>query len=176
MKINWRNQCYYGLVIFSVFTRFLPHPPNFTPVGALGLYTGTYADRLLTWLVPIIALIISDLVIGLYEPVVMLMVYLGFIACMALGRLLLRKRRGVMPVLSACFASAIIFFLFSNFGVWLSGMMYPMTLAGLSACYVAAIPFFGNTLAGHVLYGAIMFGLFESISKFLSNSRLPSTA
>lgn len=176
MKINWRNQCYYSLVIFSVFTRFLPHPPNFTPVGAVGLYTGSYADRLLTWLVPIFALVISDLVIGLYEPVAMLMVYLGFIACMAIGRLLLRKKRGVMPVLSACFASAIIFFLFSNFGVWLSGMMYPMTLAGLFACYAAAIPFFGNTLAGHVLYGVIMFGLFESISKFLSNSRLPDTA
>ena len=176
MKINWQNQTYYGLVILVVLSRLLPHPPNFTPIGALGLYTGAYADHKGTWIIPIVALIISDLVIGLYEPVAMIMVYLGFIACMGLGKLFLSEKRGFLSVLSACFASALIFFIFSNFGVWLTGTLYPMTLAGLSACYIAAIPFFGNTLAGHIVYGAVMFGLFEYISRIMSNTRLPETA
>jgi len=176
MKINWHNQCYHGIVLLAVLSRFLPHPPNFTPIGALGLYTGAYAGRLSTWLVPLAALVISDLIIGLYEPVAMLMVYLGFLASMVLGRLLLNRNRGMLTVLGASFVSAVLFFLFSNLGVWLSGTLYPLSIPGLSACFVAALPFFGNTLAGHVIYGAVMFGLFEYLTKMLSNSRLAQTA
>lgn len=176
MKINWQNQCYHGLVILTVLTRLLPHPPNFTPVGALGLYTGAYANRLSTWLVPLLALLISDVIIGLYEPVAMIMVYAGFIASMVLGRFMLSRNRGLVSVFGASIVSAVMFFLFSNLGVWLSGTLYPLTLGGLSACFIAALPFFGNTLAGHVIYSLVLFGLFEYISKLMFNARLPETA
>ncbi len=176
MKINGRGLCYFGLVALAVSARLLPHPPNFTPVGALGLYTGAYASRWTDWLVPVIALLISDMVIGFYAPVAMLMVYLGFIGSMAMGKWLLSRKRGVVNISTACFASALLFFVCSNLGVWLSGTLYPMTLDGLYACYLAALPFFGNTLAANLVYGAVMFGLFEYLSGVISGTRVPRTA
>ncbi len=176
MKIRSEQAAYYGIVVLATLARLLPHPPNFTPVGALGLYTGAYADRIAAWIVPVIALFISDLILGLYDPVSMLFVYIGFMLSMYIGKRLLSQKRHVLNIVTACFASALLFFLVSNLGVWFSGTLYPMTLSGLLTCFLAAIPFFGYTLAGNLVYGAAMFGLFEYLIKISSNSRLPNTA
>lgn len=145
------------LILLAAASRLLPHPPNFAPVAAIGLFAGATLDKRAAWLVPFAALILSDAFLGFYLPIAMLMNYLGFAACLALGTLLLQKQRGVGRIAVAGLASAVAFFVISNLGMWLSGY-YPRTLAGLSECYVAAIPFFRNTLASDLLFSGALFG------------------
>jgi hypothetical protein len=91
----------------------------------------------------------------------MLFVYLGFALSAFVGRLLLSEKRSSLNLGGAAFSSATLFFIVSNFGTWLSGTLYPMSLAGLADCYVMAIPFYGNTLLGDLFYVVVLFGLFE---------------
>ena len=145
------------LILLAAASRLLPHPPNFAPVAAIGLFAGATLDKRAAWLVPFAALVLSDAFLGFYHPASMLMNYLGFAACLALGAVLLQKQRGAGRIAIAGFASAVAFFAISNLGVWLAGY-YPRTLAGLSECYVAAIPFFRNTLVSDLLFSGALFG------------------
>ena len=168
INIKDKSVLFYSLVILAVLSRLLPHPANFTPIGALGLFAGAYLTRQSAWLIPIAAMLISDLFIGLYHPVSMLFVYFGFAASAVIGRLFLFHKRSIVNLTVSALASAIIFFILSNFGTWLSGVLYPMTLNGLSECYVMAIPFFGNTLAGEFVYVVLLFGIVEIAREWLS--------
>ena len=145
------------LIVLAAASRLLPHPPNFAPVAAIGLYAGAYSSRRAAWLVPFAALLLSDLVIGFYHPVSMFFNYLAFATCLLLGSGLLAKGRGIGRITGAVLASSVAFFLLSNFGMWASGY-YPRTAAGLVQCYTAALPFFRNTLASDVVYSAALFG------------------
>jgi hypothetical protein len=151
---------FYILIVLAALSRILPHPYNFTPVGALGLFAGAYAGKPWAWLVAPVALLLSDLVIGLYNPVVMACVYLGFAAGGWLGRRFLVKRRTPWWVAGTSVAHAGVFFIVSNFGVWLAGY-YSRTVEGLVQCYVMALPFLANTLLGDLFYAAALFGLYE---------------
>jgi len=134
-------------------------PYNFTPVEAIALFGGAYfADRRLAFLVPLAAMLVADLVIGLHE---LIPVIYGCIALTTLWGMNLRNRVRALPVAGYAFASAVMFFVVTNFFVWLMGDMYSHDGAGLVACYVAAIPFFGGTLAGTLLWSALLFGGFE---------------
>ncbi len=149
------------LVLLAVFSRLIPHPLNFTPIGALGLFAGAYIIDKRVWLLPLCALLLSDFLIGLYDPISMLFVYIGFALSAFIGRLLLSEKRTSLNLGGAALSSATLFFFVSNFGTWLSGTLYPMTLAGLTDCFVMAIPFYGNTLLGDLFYVAVLFGIFE---------------
>jgi hypothetical protein len=105
--------------------------------------------------VPLGALLASDLSLGFHDQ--MPAVYLAFGLTVGLGRML-RPRRRVAPVALATLAASLLFFVLTNFGVWATGSLYPTTFEGLLACYVAAVPFFRNTLLGDVLYSAALFG------------------
>ena len=153
----------YFLIILGVIARLFPHPWNFTPIGALGLFAGANVGPRVAWLVPLSALLIADLILGFYEPMIMLFVYLGFLAGPLLGRLMLSKKRSVARIGGAVFASSTIFFVLSNFGVWVAGY-YPHTLAGLVECYVLAIPFYGVLLVGDAFYAGILFGGQEMVT------------
>ena len=138
--------------------RLVPHPPNFTPIGAMALFAGAYLGR--TWLAfvaPLGALLLSDLVLGFYPELAF--VYVATALAVAIGWALSR-RRTILRVGAAALASATLFFVLTNFGVWLLMDYYPKTLAGLAACYVAAIPFFQNSVAGDLFYAALLFGGF----------------
>src|SRR5436190_15405060 len=145
------------LIVLAAASRLLPHPPNFAPVAAIGLYAGAYTGRRAGWIVPFAALLLSDLVLGFYHPVSMVANYLAFATCLALGAGWLSKGRSLARVAGAVLASSVAFFTVSNFGMWASGY-YPRTWDGLVQCYTAALPFFRNTLASDVLYSAALFG------------------
>lgn len=145
------------LILLAAASRLLPHPPNFAPVAAIGLFAGALLDRRAAWAVPLVALLASDLVLGFYHPMSMLWNYLAFAACLLLGSALLGARRTLPRMASATLTSAVVFFALSNFGMWASGY-YPRTWAGLVECYVAALPFFRNTLTSDVFYTAVLFG------------------
>jgi len=145
------------LILLAAASRLLPHPPNFAPIAAIGLFAGAALDRRMAWLVPFAALLLSDAVLGFYHPVSMFWNYAGFAACLVLGAGLLGPRRSLKRFTAATLTSSVAFFALSNFGMWASGY-YPRTFAGLVECYVAALPFFRNTLASDIVYTAALFG------------------
>ena len=145
---------------------------NFSPIGAMALFGAAYFSRKqMAFAVPFAALWISNLIIDnvflaqYYEGFSLFsnwQVYLAFGLIVLLGMGLLKK---VTPLraLAGSLSASVIFFIVSNFFVWMEGSMYPLTVEGLVACYVAAIPFFWNTLAGDLFFVAVMFGAFEAI-------------
>jgi len=148
-----------ALVVLAVATRLLPHPPNLTAVGAVGLFAGACLRPAHAFTATGAAMLLTDLLLGLYHPVAMLGVYAGMLAGVPLGRALLRARRGVARQAAAATAGALVFFLLSNLGTWLAGELYPRTLHGLAQCYLLALPFLAPTLLGNLLYLPLLFAL-----------------
>jgi hypothetical protein len=163
-----------GMILAAAATRLIPHPANFTPIAALALFGGAnFASKRAALLVPLAAMALSDLVLGFsaITPVV----YGSFALIVGLG-LWLRRRKTVSRVAFAATGSALLFFLLTNFGVWSLDGLYPKTLAGLGDCYIAAIPFFRNTLMSGLLYSALLFGGLALAERRFASLREPVTA
>ena len=159
------------LIALAVVSRIVPHPANFTPIAALGLFSGACLRMQKFWLLPLAALLLSDMVIGFYHPLVMVFVYAAFILCACLGRALLHERRSILMLGGTTLSGSVIFFILSNLGDWLAGLNYPLTWQGLLQCYTMAIPFFGNTLVGDLFYVTCLFGTYEICSQRLWHAR-----
>ncbi|HJM47639.1 MAG: hypothetical protein QF814_04105 [Candidatus Marinimicrobia bacterium] len=178
-KLSTRHFILAGLLILAAFSRLIPHPPNFTAVGAMALFGGAYvSSRTLAIILPLGALWVSDLILNnlvyteYYQGFVLfssghIWIYISFIAIVLIGRFTMKNVTMKSVGLSGASAS-IIFFLLSNFGVWIGGLMYPLSLSGLISCYVAALPFFGWTLIGNAFYCTMLFGSFEFASNKIS--------
>ena len=165
-----RHAFTFFIILAAALSRLIPHPPNFTPVTALALFGAVYLDKKHAFIVPIAAMLISDYFIGFYTG--MAWIYVSFVAIGFLG-LWLRRHPGMIRTAGATLAGAILFFVVTNFGVWISSQVsYPHTIAGLVACYVAAIPFFGNTLLGDLCYVSALFGLYEACRKYIPALRV----
>jgi hypothetical protein len=145
-------------VVAAASLRVLPHPWNFTPVGAMAIFAGAkLGHRWSAYLFPFTTLILGDLFLGFHRLI--LVVYLSFAASVAIGAFF-RNRQSVRWLTLATLLGAAQFFLVTNFAVWIFMSHYPKSLSGLVACYIAGIPFFGNTLAGDFLYATLLFGGF----------------
>ncbi|HEX5257555.1 MAG TPA: DUF6580 family putative transport protein [Sphingomicrobium sp.] len=156
-------------IVAAAALRLVPHPPNFTPIDAMALFSGAYVGRrMLALAAPLAALLLSDLVLGFYPS--MLFQYAAVVLIVLLGSLAL-SRITILRLVGAALASSILFFAISNFGVWAVSGMYAHTPTGLGACYVAAIPFFQNTLAGDLFYAALLFGGFALAEHFVPRLR-----
>ena len=160
-------------ILFAAATRVLPHPPNLTAMTAMALFGGAYfADRRWAFAAPLLALLLSDLLLGFYPH--MEIPYLGFVlvVCIGLG---LQKQRTAGRIFAATLLSSVMFFVLTNFGAWLLGteMPYPKTLDGLMACYVNALPFFRNALLGDLIYTALLFGGFRLLEGRFNALREP---
>lgn len=168
-----------GFAAAAALARLLPHPPDFTPVGALALFCGaTFASRRAALWVPLGAMLAGDVGLeltgrtGLHAGLPL--VYALFAASALLGRGLLAERRGPERVAAASIASATLFFLVSNLGTWTWSGSYAHDLAGLGACYAAALPFWANDVAGHLVYGAALFGALALLERRFPALAAPS--
>ena len=159
----------YGLIVVGIFSRLLPHPPNMTPLVAVALFSGAYLPRRVAIVVPLSVMIISDGLIGFSMQAVFGWAAFAIVGCIGF---LLRQRVSVQRLIPATLGSSTLFFFLSNFGVWLEGRLYPWTLSGLRACYLAGVPFYRNMLAGDVLYTA---ALFSFVALARSWQRQPAT-
>jgi hypothetical protein len=178
-KIALRFSVISLMIVLAAFSRLIPHPPNFAPIGAMALFGAAYfSKKFIALIIPVLSMLISDLVInntiyaqyfegftffyqGFYWT------YAAFIVIGVIGFFMLKKVQLKSVILASLFA-AVLFFIISNFGVWASGTMYPQNFSGLIACYTAAIPFFKNTLMGNLVYSGVLFGAFE-----LAQNRIP---
>lgn len=143
-----------GMIGLAVLARLLPHPPNFAPIGAVALFAGAvFADRRVAFLIPFVSLILSDIFLGIHE--LLPVVYGCFAINVLLGRFL-RGRRTILPTAGMTLLGSIQFFLITNFGCWL--LDYPHTWEGLTSCYLAALPFFRNSVLGDLFYVGLLFG------------------
>ena len=138
-----RNLIIISLVILAVATRLLPHPPNVAPITGIALFAGhRFGDKRLAFIVPILCMFISDIFLGFHSTLPF--VYVAFIAISFLGIYSKNINNGTI------LTSSTIFFLLTNFGVWLLG--YPNTIAGFISCYTLALPFFVNTIIGDLFF------------------------
>ena len=152
-------------------TGLLPHPDNFTPIGAMALFGAAYFSRqALTLAVPFIARFVSALLLNniIYRQyytgftlITSWWIYAAFGLMMLVGWLLLRQKVTLSRVAIAGLIASAVFFLVTNFSVWLEGTMYPKTTAGLMACYAAGLPFLKNTVMGDLFFSAVLFGTYE---------------
>ena len=159
---------HFALVLILVLSRFIPHPPNMTAITAIALAGSVYVNLKTGVFVPLAAMIISDIFLG-FHPI-LLFVYLSFFLIALIG-MYLKTHKSVKNVVAATLLSSVLFFIVTNFGVWMSGTLYTTDIYGLQQCYIMAIPFFRNTLIGDFLYTAAVFSAFE-----LSTQNIKQTA
>ena len=157
-----------SLILIGILLRFMPHAANFTPVAAIALFSGAYLNKRSALIVPLILMIASDAVIGMHN--VVFFTWGAFLAIALLG-LGLQKKTSAVKVISFSLISSLLFFVVSNFGVWLMGW-YPRTTAGLAQCYTMALPFLRDFTASTLMYSAIFFGSFELIARSIKNEKL----
>ncbi len=155
----------YLIVALAIAARFIPGAANFSPVYAALLFGGVYLKKRDSIWFPVLLLAASDILLNTLfysTPFAWAQTinWVGFAAIAVVGWWL-AKRLSVKNVLAASIAGPTIFFLISNLGVWLASGMYPPTLGGLEACFVAAVPFYGNSLASAVLFSGILFGAYQ---------------
>ena len=157
-----------GLVVGAILFRFIPHPPNFSPLVSVALFGGFIFGRSLAGiLLPISVLFVSDLFLGFYSG--WIFVYLGFAAAVLLGQSLAGKFQW-LKLGGLILGSSFVFFALSNLGVWLSGFS-PMSFEGFVNCYGSALPFYRMSLLGDLTFSIAIFGLYQLISyKLLSTS------
>ncbi len=147
-----------ALLAVTVASRVIPHPWNFTPMIAIALFAGARLERAwLAALAVLACLALGDVAVGVFPYSGMAWVYAPMLAIALLGRTLV-TRRTLPATLVAALGAGALFFVVSNFGVWL-GALYPHTPAGLADCYVAALPFYRNQIVGDLLFTAALFGL-----------------
>jgi hypothetical protein len=146
------------MVLLAAALRIAPHPWNFTPIGAMALFSGAFfKDRRLAFLFPLLALIAGDFFIGFNKLIPV--VYASFLVNVLIGRFL-KDNRTVAQIGGATFLAALQFFVVTNFAMWAFMGSYPHTGTGLLACYANGLPLFWNTLAGDGLYAVLLFGGF----------------
>ena len=145
-----------SLILILAFDRLMPHPPNFTPIIAVALISGYFFKNInLSLLILLVAMLLSDLFIGFYEN--MIFVYASLLLITFVFHKI-SKKINFKNLFIYCFAGSLIFFIVSNFGVWLLGspgvldVAYERNLSGLVECYILAIPFFGNTFLSTLIF------------------------
>lgn len=162
------------MILLAAFSRIIPHPYNFTPIGAMALFGAAYfTPRWAALAVPMLAMWLSDLVLNnlvyarfypaYYSSFVWIVngwVYLSFAIINLAGFSLLQKITR-LRLLGASLGASVFFFIITNFGSWLASPAYSKDAAGLVSSYAAGLPFFGNTIAGDLFYTALLFGIFE---------------
>ncbi|HYA16578.1 MAG TPA: DUF6580 family putative transport protein [Bryobacteraceae bacterium] len=157
-----------GLTLLSALGRLVPHAPNVTPLGGSCLFAGSRISGPLAYLLPLAVMIATDPLVGGYTAVTPA-IYASFLISVWIGRKMLRN---VTPVRvgGAAFLSSLQFFVITNLAIWVAAVahqstMYTADFAGLVKCYTMALPFWGRTLAGDLLFSGAIFGMYELLTR-----------
>ena len=139
------------------------HLWNFTPIAAMGLFAGAnMRDKKLSFLVPFIALFLTDLVLGLHKE--MFSVYASVALIVFIG-MWLEKRQTVFNIFSAALVSSVLFYGVTNFFAWISNPLYTQDVQGLIRNYTLALPFFRNEILGDLFFSGVLFGGYALLMK-----------
>ncbi len=168
--MNKQNITILIIIVLGLLTRFLPHPPNFTAIGAMALFGAAYfSNKKLGLFLPLSVLLVTDLLMEVFKPGTgfyssQIFVYTGM-ALIGLVGFKLRNKKSVLPIAGGALGGSIIFFIVSNLGVWFVSGMYPLNFGGLVACFGAAVPFFHWTVLSNLLFSGVFFGVAHLIGQ-----------
>ncbi|MDR2765643.1 MAG: hypothetical protein LBB90_11520 [Tannerella sp.] len=168
-KVSLRFGIICAVILLAAVSRLIPHPAGFVPIAGMALFGAAYyGKRYWAYFIPIAAMMLSDFVLNTWVYSAHMDGHLfwflytyGALALIVLMGTFTLKRVRVLNVAGSAVGASVIFYLVTNFGTWISSGMYPHTLEGLETCYIAALPFFRNGLAGDLLYTGVLFGAFE---------------
>lgn len=168
----------FSLTVGAALLRLAPHPPNFAPIGGVALFGGAKLRGWQAYLVPLLAMLVTDPVRSWMEggyPAYSwftLITYASFIISVFLGRAFLSRSASVPRIVSVAFAGSVQFYLITNFAVWLGAhTLYARSWAGLVECYFAGLPFFGRTLLADLFYTGLLFSAYALLSRRFAQSR-----
>lgn len=161
------------LTVLGFTARLLPHPANFAPISAIAIFGALYLPKRWAIVLPIVAMFVSDIFIGFYTWQIMVAVYGSFILSGVLG-LAIRNKKNALRIFSISISASLLFFVITNFAVWVFGSMYMHNFAGLIQSYTMAIPFFKNTLLGDLFYTGVLVGSFELLTYSLRRASMAS--
>jgi hypothetical protein len=146
------------LIGFDVTARLLPHVPGILPVAASGLFAARVLRMpALAVIVPLAAMALSGFGLADDDWRISLVVYAA-IALPALAGMVSRRWRGALPIVATILSCSLVFFVTTNFAVWAFSGIYPLTMQGLTACYIAALPFLEKTVLGDLFWTGVLFG------------------
>ena len=148
------------LILLATLSRLIEHHLNFVQISAIILFGAAhFKEKWQVFLVPFFATLISDILIsGWYFNI---WIYASYFLIILFGIKLYSQKISVSNMLGGAVGESLIFFILSNFGVWIGGTMYPVNFDGLLSCYINAIPFYHNTLGSNLFYAAILFGFYD---------------
>lgn len=152
------------LVIVAISTRLFPHPANFAAVGAVALFSGTYLKKKYALWLPLIIMMVSDVIIGLHNLIFFTWGSFVLMGCIGLW---VRKNKNVQNVIFGTVTGSLVFFFVTNFAVWAFTPFYAKTVQGLTQCFVLALPFFRNSIAGDIFYVGVLYGAYEGVMYML---------
>lgn len=161
---KYRVESYLALFVITlgaVLARLVPHIPNVAPIAALALFSGIKLPNWKGFSIPLIAMLISDYFLGFHAT--MPFVYGSFFLIGGIGYLL-RKRGSVLNIGIGSLVGSTLFFLITNFGVWMTSSMYEKNIQGFIRSYVMGLPFFRNTVLGDIFYTTLFFFGYYSIT------------
>ena len=151
-----------SLILILTFSRLIPHPPNFTPIIAIAIMSGYFFRNIyLSLFVMLFSMLLADVFIGFYYNMIFVYLTLFLITFIFFN---ISNKINSKNLLICSLTGSLIFFIFSNFGVWFLGSLYEKSLTGLVECYILAIPFFLNTLLSTIFFSYssfIFFNIFE---------------
>ncbi len=159
------------LLVIGIASRLVVHIPNFTPVIALSLFGGVYLKEREAKYLPLVLLAVSDLILGLHNTMIFTW---GSIFVISLMGVALKKNKTSKSIFANSLWASLLFFVVTNLGVWIVSGMYPLTLSGLTECFVLAIPFFRTEVLSTLIYTVVFFGSYELIAARIKNTRFAS--
>ena len=163
--MNAKNSIYLalGLVALLSLSRLIPHPPNFTPILGMAVFSGAIINkRFFAYLVPLLAMLLSDLYLGFHAS--MPIIYFSLAICVLIGTFIEARVTTLNSFLSISLG-VLAFFLITNFMVWYGSGMYESSISGLLTCYFMGLPFVQNTFISSILYGMGAFLIYDIINK-----------
>ena len=152
-----------GLVVLLALSRLIPHPPNFTPILGMAVFSGAIINRrFIAYLVPLTAMLLSDLYLGFHAS--MPIIYFSLAVCVLIGTFI-EARVSILNSFLSISLGVLVFFLITNFMVWYGSGMYEFSISGLMTCYFMGLPFVQNTFISSLLYGMGAFLIYDIINK-----------
>lgn len=142
------------VILGAVFLRLIPHAPNVAPIAALALFSGAKIPGWKGVIIPLLAMIGSDLLLGFHSTIPY--VYGSFVLISSIGSLL-RKNESPVTIPIASLSGSVLFFIITNFGSWVTTTLYEKSITGLMKCYEMGFPFLRNTIVGDLLYTTVFF-------------------
>lgn len=165
MKAKYSVYFGLGLIILLALSRLIPHPPNFTPILGMAVFSGAIINRkIVAYLVPLAAMLLSDLYLGFHSG--MPIIYFTLAICVLIGTFI-ESRVTILNSILGITAGVLVFYLITNFTVWYGSGMYENSFSGLITCYVMGLPFLQNTFISSLIYGMGAFLIYEVINKRL---------